>query len=61
MSIENHPHFHAAGFTADVMNSFYHSLRGSADKSKIDDQKFKALIVEFVIEVEELVDESAVK
>lgn len=61
MSIENHPNFHAAGFTTDVMVSFYDRLRGEADKNNLDDDKFKALVVKFVMEVEELVDESAIK
>ena len=61
MSIANHPHFHAAGFTTDVISSFYDRLRGEADKNNLDDEKFKALVVKFVMEAEELADESAVK
>jgi len=57
----NHPHFHAVGFTTDVMMSFYERLRGNSDKNKIDEEKFRALIINFVMEAEELVDESAIK
>ena len=59
MSIENHPNFHAAGYTTDIMVAFYDRLRGRADKTKIDGERFKELVMNFVLEVEQLVDESA--
>lgn len=31
MSIENHPNINAAGFTADIIRSFFEHLRGRAN------------------------------
>ena len=61
MSKENHPNFHAIQFAADIMASYFKSLRGAGKElqpfyaytSDISDD-----IVDFVIRIEEKVDES---
>ena len=55
MSIENHPNFHACNFATKVMEAYYESLRGKASKENTPAPT--ALFANFVLDVEEIVDE----
>lgn len=54
MSLENHPNFHAVQFAADIVSSYYKSLRGCATPEISPDLHQE--IVDFVATVEEKVD-----
>jgi hypothetical protein len=54
MSLENHPNFHAVLFTSTIVQSFYDSLRGGANKDNAPD--IHDDIIKFVTAVEAKVD-----
>lgn len=55
MSLENHPNFNAAKFTADVTESYFKCLRGGA--SVKNHPSVSEDIVKFVIEIDSKVDD----
>lgn len=64
MSKENHPNFHALKFTSDIVRSFFESLRGKADKNSLAEEAWnniKYKIIDFVSEIETIVDEGIKK
>ena len=61
MSLENHPNFHAVQFATDITNSYYKSLRGEGfvRKKEINSEKINELILNFVGEIEYIVNTAA--
>jgi hypothetical protein len=59
MSKEDHLNFQAANFVAKVTKAFYESLRGNADKHRVDDEKLYELVIKTTVKAERLADRSA--
>lgn len=59
MSKENHSNFQAVKFAANVTAFFFKSLRGNADKNRLDINKVSEKIHKFCFDMEELADDSA--
>lgn len=57
MSVENHPNLHAVNLTVEIIKAFYESLRGAAAGKVQVNGNIQALVIKFVHDIEEEVDE----